>query len=185
VKVTGLVDEAARRTIREALDTTLVVEAAAGTGKTSELVQRVAAVIRSGRGRVGSLIAVTFTEKAAGEMKLRLRTELDRALSDAEGAPEVHARLRAALSELETARIGTIHGLCGELLRAHPVEAGVDPAFRTADEELSQRLLRAEFEHWLDSRARRRRQACSVCSLAVASTTAKTGARRSGSRCVP
>jgi ATP-dependent helicase/nuclease subunit A len=151
VKVTGLVDEAARRTIREALDTTLVVEAAAGTGKTSELVQRVAAVIRSGRGRVGSLIAVTFTEKAAGEMKLRLRTELDRALSDAEGAPEVHARLRAALSELETARIGTIHGLCGELLRAHPVEAGVDPAFRTADEELSQRLLRAEFEHWLDS----------------------------------
>jgi ATP-dependent helicase/nuclease subunit A len=150
VNVTGLVDEAARRTIREALDTTLVVEAAAGTGKTSELVQRVAAVIRSGRGRVGSLVAVTFTEKAAGEMKLRLRTELDRALTEAGGEPEVHARLRAALSELETARIGTIHGLCGELLRAHPVEAGVDPAFRTADEELSQRLLRAEFEHWLD-----------------------------------
>ncbi|MDP9003033.1 MAG: UvrD-helicase domain-containing protein, partial [Myxococcota bacterium] len=64
-----LADEEARQRIRTQLDATLVVEAAAGTGKTTELVHRVMALLRQGRTTLARLVAVTFTEKAAGEMK--------------------------------------------------------------------------------------------------------------------
>jgi ATP-dependent helicase/nuclease subunit A len=148
--VSVLVDEAARRTIREELDRTLVVEAAAGTGKTSELVQRIVAVVQSGRGRLSSIVAVTFTEKAAGEMKLRIRTELDRALLSCGERADVRERLTLALSELETAKLGTIHSLCAELLREHPIEAEVDPAFEVA-EALETRLMQERaFDRWFE-----------------------------------
>ena len=70
-------DADARRIIAEKLDATLVVEAAAGTGKTTELVNRILGVLGGGRARVGEIVAVTFTEKAAGELKLRLRQRLE------------------------------------------------------------------------------------------------------------
>src|ERR1700687_3685280 len=66
-------DQRARDRIRDDLDTTLVIEAAAGTGKTTALVNRIVSVIASGRGELARIVAVTFTEKAAGELKLRLR----------------------------------------------------------------------------------------------------------------
>ena len=70
-------DQAARERIREDLGATLIVEAAAGTGKTTELVARIVALLREGRATLGRILAVTFTDKAAGEMKLRLREQLD------------------------------------------------------------------------------------------------------------
>jgi ATP-dependent exoDNAse (exonuclease V) beta subunit len=143
-----LVDDPARALIRGALERTFLVEAAAGTGKTTELVLRVLAVILSGRGRLSSIVAITFTEKAAGELKLRLRTELDRALFDAERTPAEKQRARAALSELEAANIGTIHGFCAELLRSHPVEAAIDPAFEVAEAERMQAVLEESFDAW-------------------------------------
>ena len=76
--ITGqLADHEAREAIKSRLDATLVVEAAAGTGKTTELVNRIVRVLASGRATVGEIVAVTFTEKAAGELKLRLRQELE------------------------------------------------------------------------------------------------------------
>ena len=71
-------DQIARERIRNSLDETLIVEAAAGTGKTSELVRRIAGVLRTGRTTVDRVVAVTFMRKAAGELRLRLRLELDR-----------------------------------------------------------------------------------------------------------
>ena len=68
----------ARCVIADALDETLVVEAAAGTGKTTELVKRILRVLATGRATVEQIVAVTFTEKAAGELKLRLREALER-----------------------------------------------------------------------------------------------------------
>lgn len=141
-------DAVARQQIREALDRTFLVEAAAGTGKTSELVLRVLQVILTGRGRLASIAALTFTEKAAGEMKLRVRTELDRALFDDKLPEQAKQRARQALSELETANIGTIHGFCAELLRTHPIEAGVDPAFEVAETERMRALLEESFDGW-------------------------------------
>src|SRR5512144_1296956 len=80
-------DQEARRCIREDLDATLIVEAAAGTGKTTMLVARIIAVLRAGVAELDRIVAVTFTEKAAGEMKLRLRTGLEKARDDDEATP--------------------------------------------------------------------------------------------------
>ncbi len=70
-------DQAARDAIASDLDVTLVVEAAAGTGKTTALVQRILRVLATARARMDEIVAVTFTEKAAGELKLRLREALE------------------------------------------------------------------------------------------------------------
>src|SRR5262245_16598261 len=72
-----MIDAAARSAIAEALDETLVVEAAAGAGKTTELIRRILAVLSTGRATIAEIVAVTFTEKAAGELKLRLRETLE------------------------------------------------------------------------------------------------------------
>ena len=74
-----LADDEARRAIQEDLGRNFVVEAGAGTGKTSALIGRVISVLRSGAARLPQIALVTFTEKASGEMKLRLRAELERA----------------------------------------------------------------------------------------------------------
>ncbi len=144
-----LADQDARDCIRSDLDSTLIVEAAAGTGKTTELVNRVMALLRAGTTTLSRLVAVTFTEKAAGEMKLRLRTEIERARSGA--GPEESARLDVALKELEEAHIGTIHGFCAELLRQRPVEARVDPLFEGADEDQQERLFDEAFDRWFQT----------------------------------
>src|SRR5881227_2157224 len=81
-------DQAARDAIVNALDDTLVVEAAAGTGKTTELVKRVVRILGTARAEVRNIVAVTFTEKAAGELKLRLREALDLARTTASGDDE-------------------------------------------------------------------------------------------------
>ena len=82
-----LADQADREQIATALDDTLIVEAAAGTGKTTELVRRIVRVIETGRAEVTGIVAVTFTEKAAGELKLRLREALEEARGALQAAP--------------------------------------------------------------------------------------------------
>ncbi|GMU59255.1 MAG: ATP-dependent DNA helicase [Myxococcaceae bacterium] len=141
-------DYATRKQLLEDLESTFVVEAAAGTGKTTVLVGRIVAVVRTGRARLSQIIAVTFTEKAAGEMKLRLRVALERTRDEVTNATE-RARLTEALEELEIARIGTIHGLCADLLREYPVEAEVDPRFEVVSEGDADALLSAAFHRAL------------------------------------
>ncbi len=148
-----LADEAARRRIREALEESQLVEAAAGTGKTTVLVERLVAILEQGLGKVDGLAAVTFTRKAAGELKLRLREELDKRLLELRAAGEVGERtdnLEAAISRLEEASIGTIHSLCAEILRERPVEAGVDPGFGELAEDEAPRLFDRAFRRWIE-----------------------------------
>ncbi|TMA44748.1 MAG: hypothetical protein E6J83_08505, partial [Deltaproteobacteria bacterium] len=104
----ALADQSARERIRTDLETTLVVEAAAGTGKTTELVGRMVAVLMAGRGRLDGMVAVTFTDTAAGELKLRLRTRIEQARREDGATPEARRLLTDALPQLEEARIGTI-----------------------------------------------------------------------------
>jgi ATP-dependent exoDNAse (exonuclease V) beta subunit len=143
-----LVDTKARDLISTALDDTLVVEAAAGTGKTTELVNRILRILSTGRAEVQNIVAVTFTEKAAGELKLRLREALERERASTE-QPEARERLDDALGKLEEAHVSTIHGFCAELLRERPVEAGVDPLFSVLTENQSERLFEEAFGAWL------------------------------------
>ncbi len=150
-----LVDAAARARIRSSLDESLLVEAAAGTGKTSELVTRIVNVLATGAAEVGEILAVTFTEKAAGELKLRLREGLERARrapdgdaasgaarsdgdaasgaarsdGDAASGAARPENVEHAIAHLEEAQVSTIHGFCADLLRERPVEAKVDPRF--------------------------------------------------------
>ena len=144
-------DAIARRRIAEDLDRTFVVEAAAGTGKTTALIGRMVALLRTGRARLEEIVAVTFTEKAAGEMKLRLRGELERVRASAADAIE-RERFEAALAELEAARIGTIHSFCADLLRERPVEAGVDPAVEMLADEQERALVDRAFASFFEER---------------------------------
>ena len=142
-------DEKARERIRTSLEESLIVEAAAGTGKTSELIHRIVAVIERGED-VERIVAVTFTRKAAGELKLRLRQELDRALGEARASSALaDARnLENALEHLEEAHIGTIHSFCAEILRERPVEANIDPSFVGLEESQAKRVYREAFKQW-------------------------------------
>ncbi|AKT44210.1 UvrD-helicase domain-containing protein [Chondromyces crocatus] len=154
VATTGRVlpDGEARRRIREDLRSTLIVEAAAGTGKTTALVSRIVEVLRrapeEGGGTLDRIVAVTFTEKAAGEMKLRLRAGIEHARALAAERPDERGRLEAALAHLEAARIGTIHSFCADLLREQPVEALVDPLFQVAADDEAQSLFDQAFDAW-------------------------------------
>jgi ATP-dependent helicase/nuclease subunit A len=141
-------DAQARRAVAEDLDDTLIVEAAAGTGKTTELVNRILRVLATGRAKMVQVVAVTFTEKAAGELKLRLREELERARAAA-ADPVACAALEEALKTLEEAHVNTIHGFCAELLRERPVEARVDPLFVVLTEPQADRVYARAFRAWL------------------------------------
>jgi len=126
-------DDAARRAIAEELGTTMLVEAAAGTGKTTCLVGRMAALVATGTARVENLSAVTFTIRAAAQLSQRFQNELEERRASERDAGR-RRNLDAALSALESCFVGTIHAFCARLLRERPVEAGVDPAFREMDE---------------------------------------------------
>lgn len=144
-----LSDQLARDRIRQDLDTTLIVEAAAGTGKTTELINRIIGVLASGRTTVDRIVAVTFTDKAAGELKLRLREELEKARGEARADDLRRHHLEHALAHLEEARAGTIHSFCADLLRERPVEAGIDPQFDHLDETTGEQQFAAAFRSWM------------------------------------
>jgi ATP-dependent exoDNAse (exonuclease V) beta subunit len=144
-------DAESRRLIEEAIDDTLIVEAAAGTGKTTELVNRILRILRDGRAEVREIVAVTFTEKAAGELKLRLRQGLEQERKEAT-RHDVIARIERAIQNLEEAHVSTIHGFCADLLRERPVEARVDPLFRVLTEGQAERLFADAFHGWLQAR---------------------------------
>ena len=144
-------DAAARQRIRTSLGESLIVEASAGTGKTSELVRRIVAVIEEGLTTIDHIAAVTFTHKAAGELKLRLRQGLDRQRSEATDAQKAK-HLEDALARLEEASIGTIHSFCAGILRERPVEAVVDPAFEEVSEQAGDKLYERAFRSWIQEK---------------------------------
>jgi len=127
-------DQADRDRILTDLNTTLLVEAGAGSGKTTSLVGRLLALIESGVS-VGHIAAITFTNKAADEMKERFRLALEKAYRRAADASLVRERLSEALENLDLIFIGTIHSFCASILRERPIEAGLDPLFEEMDED--------------------------------------------------
>ncbi|MBV9342473.1 MAG: UvrD-helicase domain-containing protein, partial [Acidobacteria bacterium] len=143
-------DQQARDVIRNRLDATLVVEAAAGTGKTTELVKRIISVLASGRTTVERIVAVTFTDKAAGDLKLRLRSELEKERAAAGEGTDRRQNLEDALAHLEEARAGTIHSFCGDLLHERPVEAAIDPQFEQLDDVAAEQTYRSAFRSWIE-----------------------------------
>ncbi len=131
-------DQPARDRIAGDLDANILVEAGAGSGKTSSLVGRMVELVRRGT-PLEQVAAITFTRKAAGELRERFELALEK---DPDTAP--------ALDDLDRAFLGTIHAFAARLLREHPVEAGLDPAFEEADDLRLDELARTFWDRWLD-----------------------------------
>ena len=144
-----LVDARERRLAESDLSCSYWVEAGAGTGKTTLLIRRLLNIITLGAARLDEIAAITFTEKAAAELKARLRDELEKRAARA--AAEELARIREALEELEAASITTIHSFAGLLLRERPVEAAVDPHFKIYEPGEMDDLLEQVWENWFFS----------------------------------
>ncbi len=123
-----LEDAEARRRVRASLSDTLFVEAGAGSGKTSSLVERIVNLVANGA-PVGRIAAITFTEAAARELRTRVRDELER-----QGADRNDRQLLNAAGQVESAAFTTLHGFALRILADHPVEAGLPPGFAVADE---------------------------------------------------
>jgi ATP-dependent helicase/nuclease subunit A len=132
-------------------DRDVFLEAGAGTGKTGVLVGRYCdAVTQDGVG-IDAILAFTFTEKAAGELRGRIRAELARRAREAAASdPERGRELWRLARDTERAWISTIHGFCRRLLAAHPVAAGLDPRFRVLDEAEAELVAERAFEAALE-----------------------------------
>lgn len=115
----------------------IVVAAGAGTGKTRTLVARFLSLLADGI-PLRSIVAITFTKKAAREMRNRIREEVRKYLLSAETSRVPWSTI---YEELDAARISTIHSLAGDILRQHPAEMGLDPAFKMLDEGESARMI--------------------------------------------
>ena len=173
--MTALPDRAARAAATTVFDRNVVVLAGAGTGKTSLLVERVLNLIGSDSCDLERLAAITFTEKAAAELRFRIAEGLEQLRACAAGETEpdatrpsgrsyawladeidvvpeqIAARALAALQQMDRARLLTIHAYCAELLRAFPVEAGVDPDFRVDTGEQAEVFCREHWERFVES----------------------------------
>jgi ATP-dependent helicase/nuclease subunit A len=119
-----------------------LLDAGAGSGKTSVLVERFVRSVLEDEIEVGAILTITFTEKAAAEMRERIRRRLRELDAD------------EAARATEGAFISTIHGFCARLLRAHALAAGLDPAFSVLDAPDAERLADVAFDDALEELAR-------------------------------
>lgn len=165
-------DQPVRRLAETTFDRNVVVVAGAGTGKTTLLVNRLIHLLMREPHAVGitRLVALTFTNKAATEMKIRLRERL-RGLLEVESPSHepgtvtvadlrerygvsrevIETRVKAALRDLDKAQIGTLHSFAAHVLRLYPLESGVDPNFQTDDGESQwDEHFATQWDCWLD-----------------------------------
>jgi ATP-dependent helicase/nuclease subunit A len=118
----------------ETLDRNLMVVAGAGSGKTYVLVQRYMKLLEAHpEWPVNTIVAITFTQKAAQEMRDRVRQTVEARYANATTLHEAE-QWAGRLNTLNSARIDTIHGLCTSILRANAAAVGIDPAFEVLDE---------------------------------------------------
>ena len=179
-------DSAARRIALTALDRTLLVEAGAGSGKTSVLAGRVTSLLAAGK-PPREIAAITFTELAAGELRERIshfvseaadgvvRPDLQSAFPDGPTASQrvLLAKARDALDELTCS---TIHGFCQRLLTPYPVEAKMDPGASVMDRAASAGLFARIFDIWLRERLSGTRRDDDLLVALYVDQPGKTGA---------
>ena len=133
---------------REAItthDRSMVVTAGAGTGKTYVLVQKYIDLLETRGVSVPQILALTFTDKAAAEMKERIRKEIS--LREGE-------KWEKAAEDFMIAPVQTFHSFCAQVLREFPIEAGLEPGFVVLDEQQASRVQAKAFEELVHSPSR-------------------------------
>ena len=145
-------DQAARERIVNDLDTTLFVEAGAGTGKTTALVGRVTALIKSGV-PVNNLVVITFTRAAAAELRERVRLDVTAARDEAYIGGAEREKLDTAVREIDFAVIQTIDSFALSMLRERPLEAGLPPVIEPVDEVQAALDFDDAWSGWLDQQS--------------------------------
>jgi ATP-dependent exoDNAse (exonuclease V) beta subunit len=187
-----LKDQADRDKAAGDLGRSYIVEAAAGTGKTTLLVSRILNLIRGKKALPEEIVAITFTERAAAELKMKLQESLQKHIAGTQDASkpggtrspadpddaqdtatqtgsEDTSHLAEALWSLERMQVTTIHSFCASLIRERPVEAEVDPNFDVADELMSSIIEEEPWEEWL-ARRMDERAPCLARALAIGIT---------------
>ena len=173
------IDNEIREIAVSELDRNIVVIAGAGTGKTTLLVNRVLHVLlghkrlQKEESPILRIVAMTFTEKAAGDMKVRLMAELEQIVAVTRGTAspeeqvkreeflahirdtyhtthaEIERRARKSLEDMDKALIGTIHSFAAHLLRLYPLESGVAPGFTVDEGDAFEELFEKECNTWI------------------------------------
>jgi ATP-dependent helicase/nuclease subunit A len=142
-------DQPTRNQIHRDLDVNMLVEAGAGSGKTTSLVGRMHALIATGV-PVERIAAVTFTKKAANELRERFQLKLETELRAAEPLSSAWQFCDTALRDLDRAFLGTVHSFCARILREHPLEISLDPNFAEVSDNAWGELTRSFWNRWLE-----------------------------------
>ncbi len=122
----------------------LGIEAGAGCGKTTRIVTDIVEGLRQGAFDIDGIAVITFTRKAAGELKSRISLKLQEEIGSG------NSRMESQLKNMGNARISTIHSFCEGLLKERPVEAGIDPAFSVIDDGEQEEFLQEVYDEWLE-----------------------------------
>ncbi|MGC8461022.1 MAG: UvrD-helicase domain-containing protein [Candidatus Dormibacteria bacterium] len=143
-------DIAARQYLHEKFDVNVCIEAGAGTGKTTTIIDRVVTAFERGIASPEGLVLMTFTEAAAAELERRVRELLLRRIRTSEDGHVVE-RLRYALEHLPEARIGTIHSVAENILHTYAREAGLPGSFSIIPPLEYSRYVQSAFEMWVET----------------------------------
>ena len=144
------VDQKVRDEIKDNLGVNMCVEAGAGTGKTTSLVDRIVELLATSTTDADHIGVITFTEKAAAELSSRVRERLERAIADETNAAR-REQLTDAVRALYRSRIETIHAFAANVLRERPVEAGLDPEYTVLTGLEGDLLFNERYTAWLDA----------------------------------
>jgi ATP-dependent helicase/nuclease subunit A len=144
-----LKDQAARNAIENDLNSNFLVEAGAGSGKTYSLVKRFISLVKNGESE-GKIAIITFTRKAAAELKLRIQIKLESELNNQKLSSAESENIKEALSNFSSYYIGTIHAFAARILRERPIEAAVDPDFKELSGREEKELNRRSYQLYLN-----------------------------------
>jgi len=144
----AIVDQEAREKIMDELTTNFLIEAGAGSGKTTSLVERMVNLIYKDVCPINKIVAITFTKKAADELKLRFQSELEKKWK-VEIDTEKKEQLNHAIQNMEQCFIGTVHAFCAKLLRERPIEAKLDINFHELEQDEDNEILEEAWHIYL------------------------------------
>lgn len=143
-----IVDQEQRDKITKELTKNFLVEAGAGSGKTHSLVERMVNLIISGTFNIGQIVAITFTRKAADELKERFQSGLEKRRKQTDDLI-IRQRIEKALADFDQCYLGTVHAFCARILRERPIEAGLDFDFVELDDVEDAKLADEAWERYI------------------------------------